>query len=117
MVKGFEHLQIWQRAKDLAVFTYKITENGDVSRAFGLRDQMRRSAVSVASNIAEGDERQTDKDAVRFFYIAKGSTAELRTQNRIAYEIGYSDKKDFETIDKECYELGKMIGGVIRHRN
>jgi len=115
-VTGFKSLKIWQRAKDLAVLVYKITDSGKISKDFGLRDQMRRSAVSVASNIAEGDERKTDKEAVRFFYMAKGSAAELRTQNTIAYEIGHLCEKDFTNIDTECLELGKMIGGIIRHR-
>ena len=84
MGKGFEELKVWQKAKDLAVLIYKITSDGKLSKDFGLRDQIRRSAVSIASNIAEGDERETDKESVRFFYIAKGSLAELRTQLMIA---------------------------------
>jgi len=68
---GFEELQAWQRSKDLAVGIYRFTEEGAISKAFGLREQLRRSAVSVPSNLAEGDERGTDKEAVRFFYIAK----------------------------------------------
>lgn len=83
--RGFKELIVWQRAKDLAVMVYKVTEKGALSRDFGLRDQIRRSAVSIASNLAEGDERDTDKESIRFFYIAKGSAAELRTQIQIAY--------------------------------
>ena len=88
--KGFKELIVWQKAKDLAVLIYKITlQNKALAQDFGLRDQLRRSVVSIASNLAEGDERETDREAVRFFYIAKGSLAELRTQLQIAYEIGY----------------------------
>lgn len=64
---GFKQLVVWKRAKNLAVLVYKVTGQGEIARDFGLRDQMRRAAVSVCSNIAEGDERNTDKDSVRFF--------------------------------------------------
>ena len=74
---------------------------------FGLRDQARRSAVSVPSNIAEGDERDTDKDSVRFFFIAKGSLAELRTQMEIAYRIGYIDENIFKGVDEKAIENRK----------
>ena len=74
------------------------------------------SAVSIASNIAEGDERDTDKEAVRFFFIAKGSLAELRTQIEIASKIGYLPEDDYYKIEGQCEELGKMIGRLIKVR-
>lgn len=116
MGTGFEDLKVWRRAKDLAVLLYRVTDDGKISKDFALRDQMRRSIVSVASNISEGDERQSDKESVRFFYIAKGSLAELRTQIMIAFEVGYLGKKEYERIDKECSEIGKMLGGIIKYR-
>lgn len=67
---GFEELTVWKSGKDLAVTVYRLTSAGDFPRDSGLRDQMRRAAVSVPSNIAEGDERETDKEAIRYFYIA-----------------------------------------------
>jgi len=115
--KGFKDLIVWQKAKELAVTIYKITsENKAFERDLGLRDQMRRSSVSVASNIAEGDERDTDKESVRFFYIAKGSLAELWTQIEIAYSIKYLTAEVFEALDSECKYLGKMIGRLIQVR-
>jgi four helix bundle protein len=114
--KGFKDLQVWQRAEDLAVKVYQVTEDGALHRNFGLRDQIRRSAVSVASNLAEGDERGTDKDATRFFFIAKGSVAELRTQLQIACEAGHLKKTLYESFDVEYERLGKMIGGLIGAR-
>jgi four helix bundle protein len=114
--KGFKDLIVWQKAKDLAIKVYQASEEGDLNRDFGLRDQIRRSAVSIASNLAEGDERDTDKESVRFFYIAKGSLAELRTQIGIAYEIGYLKRPFYESIETECITLGKMIGALIRTR-
>ena len=114
--KGFRNLIVWQKAKDLAVTVYKTTNNGAISRDFGLKDQIRRSAVSIASNIAEGDERDTDKDAVRFFYMAKGSLAELQTQIQIAHEIDYIKRDVYEKIEAECKIIGKMIGKLIKAR-
>ncbi len=78
---------------------------------------MRRAAVSLASNIAEGDERDTNKESVRFFYIAKGSLAELITQLEISREIDYIDKKEFEMILEECEKIGKMLGKLIKVRS
>jgi len=114
--KGFRDLIVWQKAKDLAVTIYRVSEEGALSRDYGLRDQIRRSAVSVASNLAEGDERDTDKESVRFFYIAKGSLAEVRTQLQIAFETGQLDKAFYETVEADCETLGKMIGSLIQSR-
>ena len=114
--KGFKNLLVWQQAKDLAVAIYQLSGNGALSKDFGLRDQIRRSAISVPSNIAEGDERDTDKESVRFFYIAKGSLAELRTQLQIAKEIGYLEEKIYAALDEKCSVLGKMLGALIKAR-
>lgn len=81
--QGFRDLLVWQLAKDSAVKIFQVSETPEQKKDYGLRDQIRRSAVSVASNIAEGDERGSDREAVRFFHIAKGSVAELRTQIQI----------------------------------
>ncbi len=78
---------------------------------------MRRGAVSVASNLAEGDERGTDREAIRFFYMAKGSVAELRTQFQIAYEVGYVEQPVYDGVEAECVQLGKMIGSLMRVRS
>jgi four helix bundle protein len=82
-----------------------------------LRDQIRRASVSIPSNIAEGDERGSNKDAVRFFYIAKGSLAELETQLEIAYEIGYLDKNKLNELMDQTIQIGKMLGSLIKSRS
>jgi four helix bundle protein len=115
-IKGFKDLLVWQKAKDLSVTLYKVTGTGALGHDYGLRDQIRRAAVSIASNIAEGDERNTDKESVRFFFIAKGSLAELRTQLHIAYDVGYLAENKFHDLDHNCMELGKMIGKLIQVR-
>ena len=116
MGTGYRDLEVWKRAKDLAVAVYKVTGEGKIAKDFGLRDQIQRSVVSVASNIAEGDERNTDKESIRFFYIAKGSLAELETQLSIAQEVGFLNKSEFVQFEKECTEIGKMLGGIIKYR-
>ncbi len=86
--EGFKKLLVWQRAKGIAVRIYRVTRESALARDLGLTDQIRRSAVSIASNLAEGHERDFDKDGTRFFMIAKGSIGELRTQLQIAMETG-----------------------------
>ena len=114
---NFKELKVWQRAKDLAVFIYRLTDSGAFSRDFGLRDQIRRAAVSIASNIAEGDELGTNKQAVKFFYTAKGSCAEVMSQNVIAHEIGYINKDDFNHIETECDKISSMLTRLIQARS
>ena len=113
---GFKELVVWQKAKRLAVLVYRASESDAFDRDFSLRDQIRRSAVSIASNLAEGDERNRDGESIRFFQIAKGSLAELRTQLEIAREIGRIDTSIYEGVDQECERLGRMIGSLIQAR-
>ena len=114
---GYRSLVVWQKGKALATDVYRLTNDESIKRDFSLIDQMRRSAVSVPSNIAEGDERKSDKDSVRFFHIAKGSLAELATQLEIAHAVGYFTAVQVEPLIGECAELGKMLGALIRARN
>jgi four helix bundle protein len=76
---NFKKLMVWQKAKDLAVNVYKLTDSVPFKKDYGLKDQIRRSSVSIPSNIAEGDNLDTDKQSVKHFYFARGSTAELKT--------------------------------------
>lgn len=117
MAKGFKELLVWQRSRDLAVEISKITNQGHFKKDFGLRDQIRRASVSVPSNIAEGDERDTDKDAIRFFFMAKGSLAELRTQLDIARRIGYLSEEVFQSLEEKAILIGKMLGSLIKARS
>ena len=89
-MSNYENLKVWHRAVDLAVSIYKLTQsNKAIAKDFGLKDQIQRSSVSISSNISEGDELGTDKQAIRQFFIAKGSAAELYTQFIISSKIGY----------------------------
>jgi len=113
MGTGFHDLKVWRDAKTLAVAVYRATAD---LRDFSLRDQIRRAAVSVPSNIAEGDERDTDRDGVRFFYIAKGSLAELRTQIEIAVEVGLIQGSVAEPILNASAALARRLGALIKAR-
>ncbi len=114
---AFRKLKVWQQAKALAVYIYKLTTQGDMLRDAGLRGQIQRAAVSIPSNIAEGDELDTDKQAIRHFYIAKGSAAEVLTQSIIAFEIGYIDQSQFTHIETECIYISAMLQKLIHARS
>jgi len=113
---GFRELKVWQKSKDLAVYIYKMTDDGKFNKDYSLRDQLRRAAISISSNIAEGDERETDKEAVRYFYIAKGSSAEVLSQSIIAEEIGHISKDSFGYIEQKCIEISGMLSRLIAAR-
>ncbi len=113
----FQKLKVWQRAKGLAVSIYKIINQGPLKRDYCLKDQIWRSAISIPSNIAEGDELNTNKQSVNFFYIAKGSAAELLNQAIIAHEIGYIPRQQFELLSEECNAIGSMLSKLINVRS
>ena len=114
---NFQKLRVWQLAKDLAVKIYTLTQNYEFSKDFGFKDQIQRSAVSIPSNISEGDELQTDKQSIRHFYIAKGSSAELLTQIIIGLEIGYINKENADQLIEECKIISVMLTKLIRARS
>jgi len=113
----FEDLKVWQRAKELAVYIYKLTAKGKLSTDYGLRDQIRRAAVSIPSNIAEGDEYGSNKQAVKFLHFAKGSAAELLTQAIISHEIDYIVNDDLQHITTECRAISAMLTRLIQSRS
>jgi four helix bundle protein len=110
----FEELECWQKAKPLAVTLYQISKDGEFGRDFGLRDQIRRAAVSIASNIAEGKERETISEFIRYLYVAKGSAGEVMTQVIIAEEVGYLDREKSLEIRQSVQQLSAMIGALIK---
>ena len=113
-IRRFEDLQCWQRAVDLSVKIYEISSSGDFGKDFGFRDQLRRAAVSIASNIAEGKERETVPEFIRYLYIAKGSAGELRTQLNIAGRIGYISQEKLKLMINETETIGGMLGNLIK---
>ena len=113
-ITRFEDLECWQEATLLAIDIYKITSEGDFRKDYGLRDQLRRAAVSIASNIAEGKERETPSEFIRFLYIAKGSTGELKTQLYIAKEVGYLSEGVFQEFNTRAEKIAGMLGNLIK---
>jgi four helix bundle protein len=109
--QSFEDLEVWKRGCRLAVEINKALID---SRNFALKDQMSRAAISIPSNIAEGHERDSHKDFIRFLRIAKGSAAELRTQCYLAQKLDVLTKTDCDRFIQECRELSAMLQGLIR---
>lgn len=114
MSKPFEELDIWQRAIDLAISVKKSTKYPALRDDPDLRSQMRRAAVSIPSNIAEGYERSTAKDSFRFYSIAKASAGELRTQIIIAEKSGDIDPQNSAKLREQCVNLSRMLMGFMR---
>src|SRR5210317_1578442 len=113
---NFRDLKVWERSKNLVVYIYRFTSVGKFSKDYGLRDQIRRAAVSIPSNIAEGDELGTNKQVINFFYFAKGSTAEVLTQSIVAKEIGYINSEESDHINEECNAISSMLTKLIQAR-
>ena len=116
IVKSYRDLMVWQKAKGLAVDVYKLSMTPPFYRHRSLADQIIRSAISVPSNIAEGDERGTNKDSLRFLQIARGSLAELETQLGIAKEIGLIIPAVMSNLSKQIDDVARLIGGTIKMR-
>ena len=113
-VKGYRDLLVWGRAMDLVVEAYRLTEAFPREERYGLVQQVRRAAVSVPSNIAEGHGRDHLGDYLRQLSVANGSLMELETQVLIAGRMGYLRKEDEGRILRQTGEVGKMLSGLTR---
>jgi four helix bundle protein len=111
-IEKFEDLIAWQKARDLTKNIYKITKHGDFLKDFGLRDQIRRSSVSIMSNLAEGFERGGRSEFHQFLVYAKGSCAELRSQLYIALDVEYIDGMTFQKLHDLARETNRLVGGL-----
>jgi four helix bundle protein len=109
----FEDLPIWKLAKDLAVKIYQITKDEKFRRDYSLADQIRRASISVSSNIAEGFERGSKKEFIKFLYIAKGSLGEMRSQLQISFELSYINKEKLNTLLTQSHDLSNQLGAFI----
>ena len=133
-VETFEDLRVWQQGIELVKQVYLITREGEISRDFGLTDQLRRAAVSVPTNVAEGFERYSRKEYVNFFSlgarslasyadagshrnIAKGSAGEVRSLLRVALEVGYLDKDTYFRLYELTRGLSRMLASQIQAIN
>uniref|UniRef100_A0A7C4R214 Four helix bundle protein n=1 Tax=candidate division CPR3 bacterium TaxID=2268181 RepID=A0A7C4R214_UNCC3 len=113
-MKKFTDLYAWQKGHSLILKTYKITDFFPEKEKFGLVSQIRRSAVSITSNIAEGFSRRTYKDKIYFYYISLGSLTELQNQLLIAIDLGYVSIDEFNVIASESVDVNKLINGLIK---
>jgi four helix bundle protein len=111
----FEDIDAWKKGRELAKAVYSASNSNSFSRDYGLRDQIRRAAVSVMSNISEGFERSSNKDFVRFLYIAKASSGEVRSQLYVALDQNYIDQNSFDIIYQIALDVSKMISGLISY--
>jgi four helix bundle protein len=114
-IEKFEDIRSWQKGRELCRLIYDVTRQTTFRRDYGLCDQMRRAAVSVTSNIAEGFESQNNKTFVRHLYIARGSSAEVRSQAYIALDQGYVDQPTFDTIYNLCGEIIRLVTKFITY--
>jgi four helix bundle protein len=110
----FRDLKVWQKAFELAFHLYKTTHSFPREEMYGLSSQIRSAAVSVASNIAEGKGRASDKDLLRFLGNAKGSLFELETQVALAERLSYVSHNDAQILIAEITETGKLVSGLMR---
>ena len=113
MVQSFRDLIVWQRSIQMAVAIYKLTQGFPKEETYGLTSQMRRAAVSIGSNIAEGHGRLSTGKYRQFLGIARGSNFELQTQLEIARALGIGDQKLLDNAEGISHEVGKMIFGVL----
>lgn len=109
----FEDLEVWRKACQLSVEIFKVFKN---CKDFGFKDQITRASLSCPSNIAEGYERDSNKEFIHFLYVAKGSFGELRTQLYIAIEIGYLEKEKGTILIEKAKEVSYMLNSLIQKR-
>jgi len=113
MVRSFRDLQVWQRAVQLSIAIYRLTKELPREEIYGLPSQIRRSAVSVPSNIAEGQGRLGTGEFKQFLGIARGSNFEVQTHLEIARSLGFGDSKLLDETEGLSHEVGKMIHGIL----
>ena len=117
MIKNYKDLEVWKRAINLVSRVYAITKCFPKGEMFGLTNQMRRCAVSIPSNIAEGSARNSTKEYIRFLYIAFGSLTELETQIIISQELRFINENESNLLQEQISVISKMLQGLIKYLN
>ncbi len=113
--RSFEETDSWRKARELTRKIYKLSSHGELANDFALRDQIRRAAISIMSNIAEGFERGGRRDFLQFLSIAKGSTGEVKAQLYIALDQGYISLEIFRELGATVSEIGVLISGLMSY--
>ncbi len=112
---SFEEIISWQKAREFNKRIYLITESNPFKKDFELVNQIRRASISITSNIAEGFERNTDKEFIYFLFVAKASAGELRSQLYLAFDLDYITKQEFEKLLESVTEISKLLSGFIKY--
>ncbi len=115
MIKNFEDLEVWKEGRQLTRHVYSVSKKGAFAKDFGLKDQIRRAAVSITSNIAEGFERNANKQFLYFLSIAKSSAGEVRSQLYVALDEGYINQETFDILYEQASKTISKIGSPIRY--
>ncbi len=110
-IERFEDVIAWKKAKELTIAVYKSFR---ACKDFSFKNQIERASVSVMNNIAEGFERQTNKELKNFLYISKGSCGEVRSMLELAYEFEYIKKEDFQHLESLSMEISRILAGFIK---
>ena len=114
-MRPHHNLDAWKKSVDFVVATYKMTEAFPKEEKFGLTSQIRRAAVSIPANIAEGAARKSDKEFLQFLSIAQGSASEVETEMLIAHRLGYLAKQEYELMEASLDDIGRMLTGLSNH--
>lgn len=114
-IQRFEEMKVWRDSRVLSKQIYSITKNNNFKRDFGLRDQIQRASVSVMSNIAEGYERDSNKDLIRFLNYSKGSIGEVRSLLYVALDQEYITEKQFEEFKDDAVSIATQIANFIKY--
>ena len=113
MLRGYQKLQVWKEAHELALLIYKATRTFPRDELFGLTSQIRRAAVSIAANIVEGQARSSKKEFLQFLFIANGSLVEVEYYIQLAKELGYISEEQEISVEKKRVIVGKLLHGFI----
>ena len=113
--RSFEEINSWQKSRIFNKKIYLVTENSNFKKDFDFVRQIRRASLSISSNIAEGFERNTDKEFVYFLYVAKASAGEVRSQLYLAFDLEYIIKEEFEMLLNSVTEISKLLSGFIKY--
>ncbi len=114
-IESFEDIESWKMSREITRVIYLMSSGKEFSRDFALVNQIRRAAISIQSNIAEGFERNGDKEFIQFLTIAKGSCGEVRSQLYVALDQKYIDANEFESAKAKLIETSRLISGMIRY--
>jgi four helix bundle protein len=114
MLKNFKELNVWQKAYQLCLEIYRVTKKFPKEEIYGLTSQIRRSAVPIPSNIAEGYGRKTTGEYIQALYVAYGSNCELETQILLSGDLGFVGKEDLSRLQKEIGDVERMLKGLIK---